>query len=177
MSKDLVNAGLSDNGENWLDRARDEIIAALTDAPQGRSASELRQAVPRLDVTVPVPTGESWSMSRVLSYVGANADIMRGTNDGRFNAARPRWTLRQHWFDDVPGPWSAADGYRELVRRWLHTFGPGTEDDIVWWLGATKTIVRVALAELDAVEVSLDEHRVFVEAPPVQTVARLRLSR
>jgi len=28
MSKDLVNAGLSNNGENWLDRARDENIAA-----------------------------------------------------------------------------------------------------------------------------------------------------
>lgn len=50
----------------------------------------------------------------------------------------------------------AADGYREIVRRWLHTFGPGTEADLVWWLGATKTVVRAALIELDAVAVSLD---------------------
>jgi hypothetical protein len=54
----------------------------------------------------------------------------------------------------VPG--SAADGWRELVRRWLRAFGPGTEDDVVWWLGATKGIVRAALGELDAVPVTLD---------------------
>jgi hypothetical protein len=50
----------------------------------------------------------------------------------------------------------AADGYRELVRRWLGTFGPGSEEDMVWWLGSTKTAVRGALAELGAVEASLD---------------------
>ena len=42
------------------------------------------------------------------------------------------------------------------MRRWLATFGPGTEDDIVWWLGATKAAVRAALADLGAVEVALD---------------------
>ena len=50
----------------------------------------------------------------------------------------------------------AGEGYRELVRRWLEAFGPGTEEDIVWWLGATKSVVRAALAELDAEAVSLD---------------------
>jgi hypothetical protein len=61
-----------------------------------------------------------------------------------------------HWLLDVPTVWEEADGWRELVRRWLRTFGPGTEDDIVWWLGATKGIVRAALAELDAVAVTLE---------------------
>ena len=42
------------------------------------------------------------------------------------------------------------------MRRWLRTFGPGTETDLVWWLGATKGIVRQALADVEAVEVSLD---------------------
>ena len=28
------------------------------------------------------------------------------------------------------------------------TFGPGTEDDLVWWLGATKAAVRAALADV-----------------------------
>ena len=42
-------------------------------------------------------------------------------------------------------------------RRWLRSFGPGTEADLVWWLGATKGAVRRALGELDAVEVSLSE--------------------
>ena len=38
----------------------------------------------------------------------------------------------------------------------LQTFGPGTEDDLVWWLGSIKSVVRAALAELGAFAVSLD---------------------
>ena len=63
----------------------------------------------------------------------------------------------RHWLGDVPKPSKGADGYRELVRCWLRTFGPGTEDDLVWWLGATRIVVRSALAELGAVNVSLDD--------------------
>ncbi len=43
-------------------------------------------------------------------------------------------------------PLPEAEGYAELVRRWLWTFGPGTEADLVWWLGATKGAVRRALS-------------------------------
>ena len=53
-------------------------------------------------------------------------------------------------------PLDPEEGYRELVRRWLWSFGPGTETDLVWWLGATKSAVRRALADLDAVEVALE---------------------
>ena len=56
-----------------------------------------------------------------------------------------------------PEPLEPHEGYAELVRRWLRTFGPGTETDIVWWLGATKTAVRRALGDVGAVEVSLDD--------------------
>ena len=56
----------------------------------------------------------------------------------------------------VPAPAKADEGYAELVGRWLRSFGPGTEDDIVWWLGGTKGAVRAALASVAAVEVSLD---------------------
>lgn len=62
----------------------------------------------------------------------------------------------RHWLGEVPSASSAADGYEEIIRCWLRTFGPGTEDDIVWWLGATRAVVRAALARLGAVEVSLD---------------------
>ena len=41
------------------------------------------------------------------------------------------------------------------MESWLRTFGPGTEADVVWWLGATKGAVRRALADVSAVEVAL----------------------
>ncbi len=156
MARDVVKAGLDDDGDAWLDRARHEVLDVLAAAPEGRSAGDVRRAVPMIDVKVAVSAGEVWTASRVLTHLGATADIVRGTNDGRWYSSRPRWTLMHQWLDDVPQPWEAAAGYRELVRRWLHTFGPGTEDDIVWWLGSTKAVVRAALAELDATAVSLD---------------------
>lgn len=157
MSKDAVKAGLADDGDDWLDRARAAVLAVLADAPNGRSASEVRQAAPMIDVKVAVSAGSAWSASRVLTHLGATAEIVRGANTGHWRTARPRWTLMRHWLGDVPVSWDVADGYREVARRWLHTFGPGTEDDLVWWLGATKTVVRAALAALDAVAVSLDQ--------------------
>jgi hypothetical protein len=60
------------------------------------------------------------------------------------------------WLGETPVLWEEAPGYAELVRRWLARFGPGTETDLVWWLGGTKSAVRRALADLAAVEVSLD---------------------
>ncbi|PXW31654.1 UNVERIFIED_CONTAM: winged helix DNA-binding protein [Williamsia faeni] len=53
-----------------------------------------------------------------------------------------------------------AGGHRALIERWLRRFGPGTETDIVWWLGLTKTAVRKALSELEVVEVDLDDESV-----------------
>jgi hypothetical protein len=156
MARDVVKAGLGTDGDAWLDRARRQVLDVLSDAPDGRTAGEVRQAVPMIDVKVAVAAGEVWTASRVLTHLGATADIVRGTNGGRWYSSRPRWTTMDHWLDDVPEPWDAAAGYRELVRRWLHTFGPGTESDIVWWLGATKAVVRTALAELDATAVTLD---------------------
>ena len=157
MTKEAVKAGLTDNGDDWLNRARAEVLAVLASAPDGRSALEVRQAVPMIDVRVPLAAGATWSASGVLTHLGATADIVRGTNTAHWRTARPRLTLMRHWLGNVPASWNAADGYREIVRRWLRTFGPGTENDLVWWLGATKTVVRAALSELAAVEVSLDD--------------------
>ncbi|MDJ0015956.1 winged helix DNA-binding domain-containing protein [Rhodococcus erythropolis] len=156
MAKDVVKAGIAVDGNDWLDRARAEVLTLLTDAPEGLSALEVRQAVPMIDVKVEGSAGEIWSAPRVLTHLGATADIMRGANTARFPVSRPLWTLTRHWLDDAPIDLESADGYREIVRRWLHSFGPGTEDDIVWWLGSAKTVVRAALSELEAVAVSLD---------------------
>ena len=156
MAKDVVAAGLAPDGEQWLERARAEVLSVLAARPDGLLAIELRKLVAMIAVSVRPPAGNPWSAARVLTYLGARGDIVRATNAGDWRTARPRWTLARHWLGDAPQPCTAADGYRTLVHRWLRTFGPGTEDDLVWWLGATKTAVRAALAELAAVEVSLD---------------------
>lgn len=131
MAKDLITVGLIDNGDDWLARARTEVLAVLTDAPDGLTAAEIRQAVPMIDTTVVPSDGEPWSAPRVLVQLGATADIVRGTNTGNWRTSRPRWTLMPQWLGASPTPWTAAEGYRELVCRWLYSFGPGTVADLV----------------------------------------------
>lgn len=156
LSKQLVTSGLAEDGGDWLDRARVEVLKDLADQPDGRSVTEMRAAVPMIDVRSTVPGAETLTAANVLIYLGVRGDLVRAANTGKWYTSRPRWTLMDHWLGDTPSHWAAADGYRELVRRWLYTFGPGTEDDLVWWLGGTKTVVRAALAALEAERVSLD---------------------
>lgn len=164
MAKQVVAAGIADDGDAWLDRARADVIAALADEPAGLTAAEIRERVPPFDVPVAPSAGSAWSIPRVLTHLGATADVMRAENTGHWRTSRPRWTLAEHWLgeDAAPRGEAAVDsetiaaGYLELVRRWLWTFGPGTETDLVWWLGSTKAVVRRALADVEAVEVSLD---------------------
>jgi hypothetical protein len=91
----------------------------------------------------------------VLTALAASGQVVRGENAGGWKTSRPRWTVTSDWVDVGP-PLSEAEGYAALVRSWLRTFGPGTEDDLTWWLGATKSAVRRALADVAAVEVRLD---------------------
>ncbi len=158
LAKDCVAAGVHADGNRWLDLARAEVLAVLAEHPDGLQAAEIRARVPMIDVKETVG-GAVLSATRVLTHLGATADIVRAVNTGHWRVSRPRWALMDAWLapgDPVGPPLEAADGWAELVRRWLTTFGPGTEADVVWWLGATKGIVRAALATLGAVEVSLD---------------------
>ena len=93
------------------------------------------------------------------------ADPPRARGRGRCAAATaatggstsPRGPARRTGSATSPEPLDEARGYAELVRRWLGTFGPGTAADLQWWLGSTKTAVTRALADLEAVEVALDD--------------------
>ncbi len=155
-----VSAGLADDGDAWLEARRTEVLDLL--AAEGPMAAQaLRERLPALDVKVATSPTATWGgpipiAPRVLGWLGARADIVRGVNGGHWRLSRPRWTPMADWLGAQPAPATEADGYAELVRRWLARFGPGTEADVVWWLGATKTAVRRALSDLGAVPVSLD---------------------
>ncbi|MCU7729981.1 winged helix DNA-binding domain-containing protein [Actinoplanes sp. KI2] len=152
VTRDVVRSGMP---ADWLTRARAEVLDLLADVPEGHTAGEIRKAVPMIDVRIQESAGGQSPVARVLTHLGLTADVVRGVNTGRWHTSRPRWTLMSHWLGAVPPALDATAGYRELVRRWLVSFGPGTEDDLVWWLGSTKSVVRAALAALDAVAVTL----------------------
>jgi hypothetical protein len=161
LAKEVEAHAIAKRGDVWLNRLRATILRSLGENGPATTA-ELREQIPPLARRLEMAPGKAYGGNipiapRVLGTIGATGAILRGTNEGDWRTSRPRWTLAEEWLGEPVTKDSSEAGYRELVRRWLHRFGPGTEDDIVWWLGATKAAVRRALADLDAVEVSLSE--------------------
>jgi hypothetical protein len=159
LGRDVVKAGITDDGARWVEIATSDVLALLHERGP-MTTMQLRAELPALDKRLVVSPGKKYGgefpvAPRVLTTLAASGAIVRGDNDGGWKTSRPRWTVTADWVDVGP-PLDEPAGYAVLVRSWLRSFGPGTEADIVWWLGATKSAVRRALADLEAVEVRLD---------------------
>ena len=163
LAKEVEAAGIADDGRGWLDAARGAVLDELVEhRDAGLPAQALRERLPELQGTLvvspdkpyggPMPIGP-----RVLTQLGVEAAIVRGRNDGHWRISRPRWARMDAWLDAAPAPEPAREGYAALVRGWLTTFGPGTRDDLRWWLGSTVAAVTHALSDVGAVEVALDD--------------------
>ena len=158
MAGDVEKAGITRDGPRWVEETTEAVLATLHD--QGpMTTMELRAAVPALEARLVISPGKTYGgefpvASRVLTTLASSGAVVRGENDGGWKTSRPRWTVMSDWVDVGP-TLSEAEGYAALVRSWLCTFGPGSEADITWWLGATKAAVRRALTDLEAVEVGL----------------------
>lgn len=154
IAKAITAAGAARDAHRWLREVRSQVLAALAEHPEGLVAQNLRELIPALHVDA--RSSSRSVVSQVLTYLGANADIIRGGKPGIWRSPRTQWTIPERWLGSLPAPLTAAEGHRELVQRWLQRFGPGTEEDLVWWLGSTRSAVRTALLELAAVEVGLE---------------------
>lgn len=159
LVRQVEQAGLHRDGERWLRRAGEAVLAALAGGREA-SSTELREEIPQLEGSLTHGEGKSWGGEvpvgpRVLTILSAEGRIVRATNDGLWTSSRPRWASMSEWLGEELDPPAEADGVRGLVELWLRAFGPGTVEDVRWWLGSTLTAVRRALAELGAVEVDL----------------------
>jgi Winged helix DNA-binding domain len=159
LAREVERAGLHADGERWLARACEAVLAALADGREARSA-ELRKEIPLLEGSITYGEGRSWGGKitvgpRVLTVLSAAGRIVRASNDGAWFTSRPRWASMHQWLGEELAPPPAAEGVAGLVERWLRAFGPGTEADLKWWLGSTVKAVRAALADVGAVEVDL----------------------
>jgi hypothetical protein len=159
LTRDVEKAGITTDGARWVEETTAAVLALLHEHGP-LTTIELRSHLPELESRLVVSPGKTYGgefpiASRVLTTLAASGAVVRGPNEGGWKISRPRWTVASDWVEVGP-PLGEAEGYAALVRSWLHTFGPGTEADLVWWLGATKAAVRRALADLETVEVRLD---------------------
>lgn len=161
LVKEVEEAGLFDDGAGWLAEASAQVLATLDDG-MPRSSTQLRAELPILEGALTHGAGKSWEVTspigpRVLTVLSSAGQVLRATNDGGWNTSRPLWTSAAAWLGapiERPDPDAALDA---MVERWLRSFGPGTEQDVKWWLGSTLGAVRASLSRLAAVQVQLDD--------------------
>ncbi|MGC4109228.1 MAG: winged helix DNA-binding domain-containing protein [Nocardioides sp.] len=160
MAQEMQTAGIATDGDAWADKQLATVRRLIADDGPLTTA-QVRAELPELDARVSRGKGQYQAdvavAASVIVTLAASGAIVRGDNDGGWKISRPRWTAAEQWLGDVPDPLPEAEGYAVLVAAWLRAFGPGTEADLVWWLGATKAAVRAALADVAAVPVSLDD--------------------
>lgn len=163
IARDVEKHGVATDGQAWLDAASSAILGRLTGGVPV-SARQLREELPELSGAVTVNIDKKYGGTfqiapRVLTLLGAEGRIVRGPNAGHWRTSRPTWTAMADWLGEEITPLSIEEGYATLVRSWLATFGPGTVEDLQWWLGSTKRSAVAALHAVGAVEVSLDDGR------------------
>jgi hypothetical protein len=158
LAKEVETHGLAADGPEWVAETCAAVRERLRDG--AATTQELREALPALALRIDVAPGKRYGGDipigpRVLGVLAADGSVVRGRPASGWKVSRPYWTLAEEWLGAEPERLPEREGYAELVRRWLWSFGPGTEDDLVWWLGATKGAVRRALADVGATPVRL----------------------
>jgi hypothetical protein len=148
------------NAAEVLEAACQATLSALRDADGPLPARALTPLVAQLQTTVSLAPDKKYAAqpaitNRVCLHLSTEGRIVRTRPLGTWVSSQYRWTPVERWFEplaDVP----AAAARRELVRRWLRSYGPGTTTDLAWWTKWTKRDVTAALGELGAVAVTVE---------------------
>jgi hypothetical protein len=160
---DLERSQVTGDGASWLATAREAVLRRLAGGAE-LGAKELREGLVELAGRVSLYEHEPYGAvlhvaPRVLAWLSATGDVVRGRNAGHWRISRPLWTRMDDWLGAPVSRCEVREGYAELVGRYLRTFGPVTERDLVLWFGATTAAMRQALSDLKAVQVRLEREQ------------------
>nr|WP_246308968.1 winged helix DNA-binding domain-containing protein [Kineosphaera limosa] len=162
LVKEVEKNEIARDGTTWLTTALDAVEGHLS-GREAMGTRQIREQVAAVAGSVVRSPGKAYGgigaiAPNVLTLLGAQGRAMRARNAGHWRSSRPLWGTTLDWLGEpMLSPLPARAGYARLVTDWLATFGPGTEADLVWWLGATKAAVRQALADVDAQPVLLED--------------------
>lgn len=153
--------------QRWLDDAFAEVLEAIDQSDigvgerDGFSARDITKLVPRLATRIVLGGGkhtvESGATSRTLGLMAVEGLLARGRPSGAWTTRQYRWHRRDQWLpleEELP---TTEEASAQLLTRYLERFGPVTTDDCKWWTGWTATKTKKALAEMDLVEVELED--------------------
>jgi hypothetical protein len=156
----LEQAGITADGEGWLEQVGDAVLRVLA-ARGAATGVELSRDEPRLREQIVVAAEKSYGgpgsvASRVLMLLSAEGRIVRGRPRGGWTSSQFQWFPASAWLGGRPANPSAATARAELARRWLSAFGPARVSDLQWWAGWTARQVKAALSQVRVTDVDLD---------------------
>ncbi|HVF78388.1 MAG TPA: winged helix DNA-binding domain-containing protein [Solirubrobacteraceae bacterium] len=155
----LESAGIADDGARWIAQTEDAVEAALR-ARGEATAQELGQDVAALHEKIRVAADKPYAAvqgvsTKVLFLLAADGRIVRGRPLGSWTSTLYRWAPMDRWLGGGSADLETDEAAAQLLRRWLHAFGPGRLTDLKWWTGWTTGLVKRALAQLEVADVRL----------------------
>jgi hypothetical protein len=158
--KAMVESTSIANPAEWFDDGLAEITSLLrSDGPLG--TRDIGRMLPHLVVPVvfgpPKSSATLNAHTKILQGAGFDGSIVRVQPTGTWMSSEYLWSDAAEWFGGPISGLEIRPAAAELVRLYLLRFGPCTETDLRWWFGETATLIRNALADLEAVELSLDD--------------------
>jgi len=85
----------------------------------------------------------------VVDLMPNDWQLVRARPRGSWRSSLQEYSVFEVWFPDVDlESISVEEAQARLVRHYLSSLGPATEDDIVWWTGLGKQEIRRALASI-----------------------------
>lgn len=171
----IEEGGVSEDGAEWLDRVLPEVLAFVRDRGEVLTR-DVTRAIPALSEKVTFYNkagrvmGSTSMSSRALVQLAMESRVVRARPAGTWISGQYRWAETESWLGGPIQALSMEEASARLISRWLLTFGPGTETDIKWWTGWPVAQVRRALADVGAIEVTLDDGVGYLHPDDMETV-------
>jgi winged helix DNA-binding protein len=170
----LAAGGITDEPVTWLKEVEEATFDALVTGGSA-FAQDLTKQIPALAEQISFGEGTKWAgtmgvSTRVLFLLALDGRIARGRPRGKWTSSQHRWAPIDNWVPGGLGGVEPSQARREIISRWLSTFGPGTMDDIRWWTGWNVGEIRSALGGIDVTEVDLDGAAAMVLSDDVDPV-------
>lgn len=104
------------------------------------------------------------NISAVVSLLCDQKKIIRNKPVKGWRDKRHTYSLFEEYFPEINlEEYEEEEGIEFLIHYYLERYGPVTENDIVWWSGLNKTLVRKALVKLEEMIAKISIERISHE--------------
>jgi hypothetical protein len=120
-------------------REASERIAKILKGRNGMSTRKIKEAL-----------RTSLNVSPIVNLMCDQGLLIRGAPEKGWKSNLHTYHLFNEYFPDVKlGEISEGDARKAVVRWYLASFGPVTENDVAWWTGFPKSQVRHIVGDLE----------------------------